>query len=424
LAEGSKAIDSSLNSLQDRPAMTSVTAPIGIPPSPILAPKTDLLGQLRVDDPNVPSPPGLGQNVFIDRGAIERADFTGPTAVLITPADNGPLDSNPAVNIVQVANSTLNDFDVQIQDGNGTGADDAAINSNQFALTFNGKALVEGTDYLFSYDATDHVAHFTAIQGIWLSGTYTITLDNSGSNAITDLAGNLLKPNNTSGTTLFTIVLSSTPIAPWQNPTNALDVNADGIVDTLDALIVINSLNSLGILAPLPSPASAPAQLINPATNTIYYVDTNGDGDLTPADVIQVINFLNSPSGGSVTHSISTLHSAMVTAALAAPSTAASTGPSPVAASTPAVETGTMVLQSVNVGSTSASTMTGNSASAAASSISTAPSAPSVPLASTASVPLASTAVSAAIADDNWDPKHSDLEDILSGIAASTVQLR
>src|SRR5689334_23588601 len=44
--------------------------------------------QLRVDDPNQQSPPGQGSNVFIDRGAIERADFTGPRAVLYSPLDN------------------------------------------------------------------------------------------------------------------------------------------------------------------------------------------------------------------------------------------------------------------------------------------------------------------------------------------------
>ena len=62
--------------------MISVRSPIGIPPSPIVAPSTDLDGQTRVNDPNNQKTPGQGQNAYIDRGAIDRVDFLGPTAAL------------------------------------------------------------------------------------------------------------------------------------------------------------------------------------------------------------------------------------------------------------------------------------------------------------------------------------------------------
>ena len=88
--QGSVAVDSAVNSLEDRPEMIRVRAPLGISPSPVLAPGYDASGQLRVDDPDVPPPPGVGSNVFKDRGALERADFEGPTAQLIYPQDNGP----------------------------------------------------------------------------------------------------------------------------------------------------------------------------------------------------------------------------------------------------------------------------------------------------------------------------------------------
>src|SRR5690606_749897 len=54
LAPNSKAIDSSINVLQDRPYMVSIGSPLGIAPSPILAPERDAFGQLRVNDPDVP----------------------------------------------------------------------------------------------------------------------------------------------------------------------------------------------------------------------------------------------------------------------------------------------------------------------------------------------------------------------------------
>ena len=62
--------------------MITIRQPLGIASSPILAPDLDLYGQQRVDDPAVASPSGLGQNVFKDRGAIDRSDFSGPTATL------------------------------------------------------------------------------------------------------------------------------------------------------------------------------------------------------------------------------------------------------------------------------------------------------------------------------------------------------
>ena len=46
LSAGSQAIDSSFTSLQDRAAVTAVTGPLGIAPSPILAPSADINGQL------------------------------------------------------------------------------------------------------------------------------------------------------------------------------------------------------------------------------------------------------------------------------------------------------------------------------------------------------------------------------------------
>ena len=72
LVEGSLAIDSSIDSLSDRPELVAVTQPLGISQSPILAPELDQLGRLRIDNPLVASPPGLGFNVFKDRGALER----------------------------------------------------------------------------------------------------------------------------------------------------------------------------------------------------------------------------------------------------------------------------------------------------------------------------------------------------------------
>ena len=52
LAEKSRAIDSSLNSLPDRPTMIQIDAPLGIPAEPLIAPTYDELGQLALTIPS------------------------------------------------------------------------------------------------------------------------------------------------------------------------------------------------------------------------------------------------------------------------------------------------------------------------------------------------------------------------------------
>ena len=72
--------------------MVTVETSLDEPPSPIIAPSTDMLGQLRTANPLTNnSTLGVGENVYIDRGAIERVDVTGPTSLgLVEPPANDP----------------------------------------------------------------------------------------------------------------------------------------------------------------------------------------------------------------------------------------------------------------------------------------------------------------------------------------------
>jgi hypothetical protein len=72
----------------------------------------------------------------------------------------------------------------------------------------------------------------------------------------------------------------------WTNPSNRFDVNNDGFVSPIDALLVINSLNAGGS-RPLGGEGEA---------GKIYF-DVNSDGAISPVDALQVINVLNSGSG-------------------------------------------------------------------------------------------------------------------------------
>jgi len=73
---------------------------------------------------------------------------------------------------------------------------------------------------------------------------------------------------------------------PWNNPRQRLDVNADGVVTPIDALMVINQLNDTGAMA-LSDSHLERAPLVP-------YIDTNGDNYVTPIDALIIINHLNS----------------------------------------------------------------------------------------------------------------------------------
>jgi hypothetical protein len=195
-AQGSRTIDSSIDSLLERASLETVKAPLGITPSPILAPQRDLFGLLRVDDPNTSPPVGFGENVFKDRGAIDRSDFSGPAAGLINPQDkvfsgtasvNDPnSDSNGASSVVQLPNIPLSDFSIQLVDGvepadpqNGVGVDDSTVGKNKVLVLRDNRLLVEGIDYKFTYDTTNKIIRIVPLAGVWETNhAYQIDLVN------------------------------------------------------------------------------------------------------------------------------------------------------------------------------------------------------------------------------------------------------
>jgi hypothetical protein len=220
LAPGSLAIDSSVDSLPDRAALVTVRNPLGIPPSPILAPDYDSAGQLRIDDPTVNSPGGSGANVFKDRGALDRVDFLGPTSQLANPVDNDTkkLDSDPRTSYVTLANVSLFNFTIQLLD-QGIGIDDSTVVSRAVQVKrFIGntvKNLRDGVDYNFIYDSTNNTIILRPTGGIWTApASYRIFIDNTLAGptdtiAIRDRAQNLLQPNRPNGTVTYDVLIGT-----------------------------------------------------------------------------------------------------------------------------------------------------------------------------------------------------------------------
>ena len=176
LRSGSQAIDSGLNSLADRPVFTAVKTPLGIPDSPLIAPERDLFGQLRDDDPNQASQPGLGSNVFKDRGAIDRVDFAQPSLGLLEPLDGGPKDKDPGADAVRLEKEdarSLTSIVLQLDDV-GVGIDKTTVVAAAFKVTRNGDVLRDGTDYVFQYYENTNQVVFMA-PAVFSGGAYVIT---------------------------------------------------------------------------------------------------------------------------------------------------------------------------------------------------------------------------------------------------------
>jgi len=198
-APGSPAIDSSINTLQDRDSLTTVKEPLGISESPIVAPATDGTGQKRVDDPTVATPSGLGQNVFKDRGAIDRADFVGPNAVLITPEDNDQLgrDRDSDLSEVELRTDGLDYISIQLVDGlqaidlvHGSGIDDHSVVPQSLTLARDGEVIEYGVDYTINYDRTNDVIRFTPLNGRFASDSrYEIRIANEDGVMLTFVSG-------------------------------------------------------------------------------------------------------------------------------------------------------------------------------------------------------------------------------------------
>jgi VCBS repeat-containing protein len=294
LAKDSQAIDSSLNRLDDRPSILAVTSPLGIPPAPIVAPDRDLYAQLRIDDPDQAPPPGLGSNIFKDRGAVERADFSGPFASLILPEDNdGVFDLDADLGSVVTEELVIDDFAIQLED-EGIGIDDNSVIPSNLTLILNQTVLTQGTDYIFRYDPIGNVINLEMRADVApRRNIYTIVLENDPQTGIRDLAANGLRANFEPGETRFTIMtagLNDPPVATEDSyivDENALLVadDADGSVGTTnnDSVLVNDFDADFDVLTAelLTPPAHAAGTFVLNADGTFEY---QHDGSETTSD--------------------------------------------------------------------------------------------------------------------------------------------
>jgi len=100
---------------------------------------------------------------------------------------------------------------------------------------------------------------------------------------------------------------------PWQNPSHPCDVDGVDGAQAQDALLLINSINLLGVrFLPAPAPGSG---------SPPPFLDVTGDEWLTPEDVLRVINYVNSKAAVVVLAGESEMASAPVIGLTTVPST-------------------------------------------------------------------------------------------------------
>ena len=111
----------------------------------------------------------------------------------------------------------------------------------------------------------------------------TPSVDDAGPLAITVTA---IDAAGAAKSTSFSINVISNPF-PWSNPAKPLDASNDGAVTGIDALLVINFLNTVG---------SKPVDRNAPPTNGM--LDANQDNSVSPIDALLIINDINQRAAG------------------------------------------------------------------------------------------------------------------------------
>ncbi len=86
-------------------------------------------------------------------------------------------------------------------------------------------------------------------------------------------------------------------VSPWTNPSNRFDVNADGRVEPVDLLMLIDSLNRVGARSLIASVQGGGARslMLSQESAKAQYLDVTGDSEVTPQDALFVVNALNEP---------------------------------------------------------------------------------------------------------------------------------
>lgn len=148
--------------------------------------------------------------------------------------------------------------------------------------------------YTTSPNPAVHILQSTDRNGINYDAISTllvgrVTYDESFETSEKDMKVELLAARDQNAVVRITVP-GSPAVYLWQNPRNRFDVNGDGQVTPLDALLIINHLSR-----------TKNNSLEKPRLSPGNYLDVSGEGQVTPLDALQVINQLSRQNRGAET---------------------------------------------------------------------------------------------------------------------------
>ncbi len=201
----------------------------------------------------------LDQPVFVQ--AFEHAPSPQPSSLIV-------IDDNwPTVTIARAAGQPERTSDAGVR---------FAVEFSKPVYGFGAQSVVLGGTAAGDLAATvigNGAEYEVTVHGMTGTGTVLVSVPDG---AAGDAAGN---PNWASGHQDGWVIFLANP---WQNYPQPHDVADNGHVGPLDALMVINWLNTYGMGPLPPEPPGRP-----------MYVDVDGNGVVAPLDALLVINYIN-----------------------------------------------------------------------------------------------------------------------------------
>lgn len=156
------------------------------------------------------------------------------------------------------------------------------VDENSPGVIFGEVAVIDQDGDAYQYTVSD--PRFEVVDGqIKLKDDQSLVRESDNALSLTVTATSL--SGNSTISNAFTIAVGNG--SPYQNPIEPRDVNGDGQITPVDALILINRLNSFG-----PGPLDGTGARGGSGEGPMW-VDVNGDGVISPLDVLIIINWLN-----------------------------------------------------------------------------------------------------------------------------------
>ena len=234
---------------------------------------TDAQGEYRLQD--------------LEAGTFQVREVRPAGFVQTLPADNGSRE------VTIVGDESVAGEDFANRDSTPPGVvDDNSVTWVDTPTTINVLANDLAGD--FPLDPTTVQVEIDAMHGMTavdaLTGAVTYTPD-AGYEGQDSFRYTVLDTDGIISNEATVTITVSDDLPAWQNQLDPLDVDDDGFVVPLDALLIINELNEpmyrdpiTGALPPPPNPIPA-------------YFDVNGDNFVAPIDALLIINYLNDEAG-------------------------------------------------------------------------------------------------------------------------------